>query len=81
MPERSADWMGQARRDLAMAGQARDTGFFEWACFILQGVKGAEQEDPGLQTGDESGAALPVINFNTIRFSVYPSNNILSVLR
>jgi len=26
--------MGQARRDLAMAGQARDTGFFEWACFI-----------------------------------------------
>ena len=47
MPERSADWMGQARRDLAMAGQARDTGFFEWACFILQGVKGAEQEDPG----------------------------------
>ena len=26
--------------------------------FILQGVKGAEQEDPGLQTGDESGAAL-----------------------
>lgn len=36
MPERSADWMEQARRDLAMAGQARDTGFFEWACFISQ---------------------------------------------
>lgn len=28
--------MGQARRDLAMARQARDTGFFEWACFISQ---------------------------------------------
>ncbi|MDK2863681.1 MAG: hypothetical protein PWQ46_1391 [Methanomicrobiaceae archaeon] len=31
---------------------------FSDAMFILQGVKGAEQEDPGLQTGDESGAAL-----------------------
>lgn len=36
MPERSADWMDQARRDLAMAGQARDTGFLEWGCFILE---------------------------------------------
>lgn len=36
MPERSADRTEQARRDLAMAGQARDTGFFEWACFISQ---------------------------------------------
>ncbi len=33
--------MEQARRDLAMAGQARDTGFFEWACFISQ--QGAEK--------------------------------------
>jgi len=41
MAERSADWMEQARRDLAMAGQARDTGFFEWACFISQ--QGAEK--------------------------------------
>jgi hypothetical protein len=28
--------MDQARRDLAMAGQARDTGFLEWGCFILE---------------------------------------------
>ena len=36
MPERSADWMEQAWRDLAMAGLARDSGFFEWASFISQ---------------------------------------------
>jgi len=28
--------MDQAQRDLAMAGQARATGYFEWACFISQ---------------------------------------------
>jgi hypothetical protein len=33
MPERGADPMDQARRDLAMAG---DTGFLEWGCFILE---------------------------------------------
>ena len=47
----------------------------------LAGVKGAEREDPGLQAGDESGAALPVINFDTIHSSINPSNGVLSVLR
>lgn len=36
MPERSDDWIQQARRDLDMAEHARDSGFFEWACFISQ---------------------------------------------
>ena len=36
MPERSADWMKQAKRDLEMAQKARETGFYEWACFIAQ---------------------------------------------
>lgn len=36
MPERSTDWMGQAERDLLMAGQAARSGFPEWACFIAQ---------------------------------------------
>ena len=40
-----------------------------------------EREDPGLQAGDESGAALPVINFDTIHSSINPSNGVLSVLR
>lgn len=39
MPERSADWMDQARRDLAMAGQARDTGFFERMFRIAAGCR------------------------------------------
>ena len=47
----------------------------------LVGVKGAEREDPGLQAGDESRAALPVTRFETIHFSTPPSNNILSALR
>lgn len=36
MPERSADWMKQAKRDLEMAQKAKDSAFFEWACFIAQ---------------------------------------------
>lgn len=36
MPERSADWIEQAKRDLQMAETARKNTFFEWACFISQ---------------------------------------------
>lgn len=36
MPERSADRMEQAERDLLMAETARNNKFFEWACFISQ---------------------------------------------
>lgn len=39
--ERSADWMDQARGDLAHARQDLDTGFYDWACFSAQ--QGAEK--------------------------------------
>ena len=54
MAERSADRMEQARRDLAMAGQARDTGFFEWARLIAgcrEGDKGGLPEAWGGRVG------------------------------
>lgn len=36
MPERSKDWLKQAKRDLESAKNQREDGFFEWACFIAQ---------------------------------------------
>ncbi|HFD40121.1 MAG TPA: HEPN domain-containing protein [Anaerolineae bacterium] len=36
MPERSADWMAQAERDLEQARWSLEGQFFEWACFIAQ---------------------------------------------
>jgi len=36
MPERSADWMAQAERDLAAAEQLRATSYYEWAAFVAQ---------------------------------------------
>jgi HEPN domain-containing protein len=33
MAQRAADWLKQAERDLALAEQARATGWHEWACF------------------------------------------------
>jgi HEPN domain-containing protein len=33
MPNRSEDWVRQARRDLDHARRARESGDFEWACF------------------------------------------------
>ncbi len=56
MPERSADGMRQARRDLAMAKQARESGFYEWSCFIAQqaaekAVKAVYQSKGVLRSG------------------------------
>jgi HEPN domain-containing protein len=34
MAERSADWMRQAKRDMEMAEKARESGYYEWSCFI-----------------------------------------------
>ena len=34
--ERSADWMDQAKSDLAHAQQDARTGYHEWACFSAQ---------------------------------------------
>ena len=36
MPERSLDWLRQAKRDLESARSQLKEGFFEWACFIAQ---------------------------------------------
>jgi len=36
MPERSADWIKQAIRDLEVAEILLEHGFFEWSCFIAQ---------------------------------------------
>lgn len=36
MPERSADWLSQAERDLERAGLDVQYGYYEWACFTSQ---------------------------------------------
>jgi HEPN domain-containing protein len=36
MPERSADWMTQADRDLEQARWSLEGEFYEWACFVAQ---------------------------------------------
>jgi len=41
MPERHADWLRQAKRDLAHARRAAEDGDHEWSCFAAQ--QGAEK--------------------------------------
>ena len=41
MPERHADWLRQAKRDLAHARNAAEDGDYEWSCFAAQ--QGAEK--------------------------------------
>jgi len=36
MPERSKDWMNQAKRDLHTAQGLLDQRSFEWSCFVAQ---------------------------------------------
>lgn len=36
MPERSHDWINQATYDLKAAKDNRDSGNYEWSCFISQ---------------------------------------------
>lgn len=36
MPERSQDWIKQAKRDLESAKVQLINAFFEWACFVAQ---------------------------------------------
>jgi len=36
MPERSADWWRQAKRDCEVAEAMAQEGFYEWACFAAQ---------------------------------------------
>ncbi len=41
MPERHADWLRQAKRDVAHAGRAAEDEDYEWSCFAAQ--QGAEK--------------------------------------
>jgi HEPN domain-containing protein len=41
MPERHADWLRQAKRDLAHAQRAMEDEHYEWSCFAAQ--QGAEK--------------------------------------
>mgnify|MGYP001026943885 CR=1 FL=1 len=41
MPERHADWLRQAKRDLGHARRAAEDGDYEWSCFAAQ--QGAEK--------------------------------------
>jgi HEPN domain-containing protein len=41
MPDRHADWLRQARRDLAHARRAAEHEVYEWSCFAAQ--QGAEK--------------------------------------
>jgi len=55
--------MKQAKRDMEMAGTARESGFFEWACFISQqaaekAVKAVFQAKGGSAIGHGIGALL-----------------------
>jgi len=36
LPERSEDWISQARRDLENAEYEMEGGFYEWSCFMSQ---------------------------------------------
>lgn len=36
MPDRSADWLKQAKRDLENARWEVEGGFYEWGCFVCQ---------------------------------------------
>ena len=36
MPERSADWMKQAKKDLLVAKKLAQDEVYEWSCFIAQ---------------------------------------------
>ncbi len=56
MPERSADWMKQAKRDLEAARRMAEEAFFEWSCFAAQraaekAVKAVFQKFGGLARG------------------------------
>lgn len=56
MPERSADWLRQAEKDLENAAWEMKGGFFEWACFSAQqaaekALKGLYQKLGGVAWG------------------------------
>ena len=63
MAERSADWIKQAKRDLEMAKKARESGYYEWTCFIAQqaaekAVKAVYQAQGGSAMGHGIGSLI-----------------------
>jgi len=50
--------MLRLRKGAEEPGDLLDLLVRDLVTFISEALAGAEQEDPGLQTGDESGAAL-----------------------
>jgi HEPN domain-containing protein len=62
MPNRSTDWLTQARRDLELARHAEKGSFYEWACFAAQ--QGAEKALKALVAalgGEARGHAIVAI--------------------
>ena len=43
MPNRSKDWLAQAKRDLNHAVNARKDNDFEWSCFSAEAIENARQ--------------------------------------
>jgi HEPN domain-containing protein len=54
MPNRSSDWMTQARADLDMARNASKSGNFEWSCFAAQQAAEKAVKSVALARGIES---------------------------
>lgn len=66
MANRARDWFEQAASDLAFAREARDSGRFEWACFVAQqaaekAVKAAFQHIGGNAWGHSIADLLAVL--------------------
>jgi HEPN domain-containing protein len=56
MPERSADWMRQAEKDLTVAQKMHQDSIHEWSCFIAQqaaekAIKSVYQKNGGTAWG------------------------------
>jgi len=81
MAERSADWIKQAKRDLEMANIARESGFYEWTCFIAQdaaekAVKAVYQLQGGAAMGHGIGSLI-----RGLEEKVHPSGEIVKSAR
>jgi HEPN domain-containing protein len=66
MPERSKDWINQAKRDLDTAQGLLDHGSFEWSCFVAQqagekAVKGVVQKLNAVAWGQSVHEMLSIL--------------------
>jgi HEPN domain-containing protein len=66
MPERSADWLKQAKRDYEVAEAMMRDGFYEWACFAAQqsaekALKAVFQKMHALTLGHSLGEFLKIL--------------------